>query len=57
METYSFRVYVAESLRLAPQNKVITKSWVDLIRRDEDSRTPEQMLEDVLSKIGLEVIE
>lgn len=55
----SYRVYVAESLRLAPQGKCLGTPWADLLKRSlspADPRSGEEIAADVLSGIGLEVV-
>ena len=53
METYAFRAYVTESLRLQGENKYLTKSWVDVIDTKVDYRTGEEVAADVIRAAGL----
>ena len=53
-ETRSFREYVTESLRLQAENKYLSVSWIDAIRKkQEDSRTPEEIAADIIKRAGL----
>lgn len=49
-----YRTYVTDSLRLIPQNRWIVPRWVDIINpKQEDERTPEEIIEDVVTSAGL----
>lgn len=54
----AFRVYVAESLRLAPQNRALAKSYAEVIAslgERPDTRTGDEIAADVITRLGLEV--
>ena len=45
---------MTESLRLQGENKYLTVSWGDAIRKKgEDSRTPEEIAADIIKRAGL----
>lgn len=50
-ETY--RIFVSESLRLAPQGKFITKSWHDIFDAPVDTRSGDEIAQDVILNAGL----
>lgn len=55
VETYRF--FVTEQLRMIPQNKYIQKSILEILEPEEqDNRTAEQIIDDVLEHAGLELI-
>mgnify|MGYP003297660114 CR=1 FL=1 len=51
----AYRFFVTESLRLAPQNKYITKSYHDMVNKPvkADNRTGDEIAADVILKAGL----
>lgn len=56
----AFRVYVAESLRLAPQGRALAKPYAEVVAslgERPDTRTGEEIAADVITRLGLEVIE
>ena len=56
LEERSYRQYVTESLRLAPQMMYLSESWYshwDKIKRSEPERTADEIIDDVISKIGV----
>ena len=51
-ETY--RIFITESLRLAPQGKYITKSYGDMFeKRQIDARSGDEIAMDVITNAGL----
>lgn len=51
----SYRAYVTDSLRLIPQMHYLTHKWSDIMdraRKPRQERTAEQIVEDVISKLG-----
>jgi len=54
---WAFRFHVADSLRLAPQNKYITTPLKDIIfPRPADNRTCEEITAEVVKKTGITLI-
>lgn len=56
----AFRVYVAESLRLAPQGRALTKPYTGVLAslmEMPDTRTGEEIAADVITRLGLGVTE
>ena len=54
----AFRVYVAESLRLAPQGRALVKPYAEVVAslgERPDTRTGEEIAADVITRLGLEV--
>ena len=52
---WTYRHYVANSLRLLPENKYIQSTLYELIHPDAiDSRTGDEIVEDIMAKAGLE---
>lgn len=57
----AWRAYVSEALRLAPQNKCLTRSYGEVLSRvmgpapREDRRSGDEIAADVIGRIGLEV--
>lgn len=50
----AYRIFVTESLRLAPQQKYISKSLTDFIEpKVESKKTCEEIVTDVMQKAGL----
>ena len=53
-ETYRF--FVTESLRLAPQGKVINKSYVELLKpQTVETRTGKEVADEVAEKLGTKI--
>lgn len=51
-ETY--RIFVSESLRLAPQHKCLAKKYTDFLKPQKiDNRSGEQIASDVMKNAGL----
>ena len=52
-ETY--RIYVARSLQLIPQNQYMTKTYYDIIKQPQkqDLRTGDEIAADVMKNAGL----
>ena len=50
-EDMSFRVYVTESLRLRGENRYISVSWYDMLSKEQDDRTAEEIVDDVASSL------
>lgn len=49
-----YRAYISETLFLQGENKRLTKRYSELINvKKEDSRTPEQIKDDIIRKAGL----
>lgn len=45
---------MTESLRLQGENKYLSVSWIDAVRKKgDDSRTPEEIAADVIKRAGL----
>lgn len=50
----AYRFYVTNCLQNIPQNKYITKSFHDMLYPEpEDTRSAEEIVEDVVAKAGL----
>lgn len=53
-ETY--RIFVTESLRFAPQDKVLNKSYVELLKPQKiETRTGKEVAEEVAEKLGTKI--
>ena len=53
-ERLSYRVYMSESLRLQGEGKHLTRSWMDIIRPEqEDTRDAGEIAEDFMRRAGL----
>lgn len=54
-----YRVYVCESLHLAPQNRYLTARYADILKppKAEDNRKPQEVLADIAMKAGLTINE
>lgn len=53
-----YRIYVTESLYAQGENKRLTKRYIDLISdKKPDTRTPEQIKDDIIKKAGLVLID
>ena len=51
---FTYRFYISESLRLAPQNKYLKKSLAELYGEiPTDTRTGDEIVEDILAMGGL----
>lgn len=51
--TMSYRHYVTESLRLAPQMMYLTSSWLDLVARGrEPERTADEIIDDLIERLS-----
>ena len=51
-----YRIMMTESLRILPEGKHITKSYLELLKPQEvDTRTGEQVDEEVAKKMGTKV--
>ena len=56
----AFRVYVTELLRLAQQHRTLVKTYAEVVAslgERPDTRTGEEIAADVITRLGLEVIE
>lgn len=52
----AYRLFVTESLRLAPQQKYMTRNWIDFLKEIKNpmpQRTYEEIVVDVMIKAGL----
>lgn len=50
----AYRIFVTESLRLAPQNKYLTMKYMEMIKPQAiDNRTGDEVAIDVIERIGL----
>lgn len=47
----SYRKYVTESLRLAPQMSYLSRSWTDAIESARRKREPEQTAEEIVDGV------
>lgn len=56
-EAEAYRLYIAESLRLAPQMKYMATGWNELVSRraEQDGRSGDEIAIDVIQRAGLEV--
>lgn len=53
-ETY--RIFVTESLRFAPQGKILNKSYIELLKPQEvETRTGIEVAEEVAEKLGTKI--
>ena len=53
-ETY--RIFVTESLRFAPQNKVLNKSYLELLKPQKiETRSGKEVAEEVAEKLGTKI--
>lgn len=53
-ETY--RIFVTESLRFAPQGKVLNKSYLELLKHEKvETRTGKEVAEEVAEKLGTKI--
>ena len=53
-ETY--RIFVTESLRFAPQDKVLNKSYLELLKHEKvETRTGIEVAEEVAEKLGTKI--
>lgn len=53
-ETY--RIFVTESLRFAPQGKILNKSYVELLKPQKvETRTGKEVAEEVAEKLGFKI--
>ena len=51
-----FRVYVCESLHLAPQDKYLTAKYAEIITpKKAESRSPDELAADIIRKAGLSI--
>lgn len=56
-EEMLYRAYVCESLRIAPQNKHLTRAYTDLIKpRRREKENPEKVAAEIIKKAGLTVL-
>ena len=54
MRVWTYRHYVANSLRFIPQNKYLQSSLYDVMHPAQvDERSAEEIVEDVMAKAGL----
>lgn len=54
--TMAYRIFVTDSLQLAPQNKYRTQRFCDMIYpKKEDTRTGDEVALDVIMRLGLKV--
>ena len=51
----AYRIFVTESLRLAPQSKYITKSLNDILNEKVDTRSGDEIAMDVILNAGLKL--
>lgn len=52
----AYRFYIAESVRLVPQNKWITKSLHQILDKDKaDKRTGDEIAVDVIKNAGIKL--
>ena len=53
-ETY--RIFVTESLRFAPQDKVLNKSYLELLKHEKvETRSGIEVAEEVAKKLGTKI--
>lgn len=53
-ETY--RIFVTESLRFAPQDKVLNKSYLELLKPQKiETRSGKEVAEEVAEKLGTKI--
>ena len=53
-ETY--RIFVTESLRFAPQDKVLNKSYLELLKHEKvETRSGIEVAEEVAEKLGTKI--
>ena len=49
-----YRIFISESLRIAPEGKHITKTWSDFVNQtQEEPVNAEEVINDVMLKAGL----
>lgn len=49
-----YRIFISESLRIAPEGKHITKTWSDFVNQtQEEPVDAEEVINDVMLKAGL----
>lgn len=54
----AYRIYISESLRLAPQNKMLKMSYSDLVRGKKEKtekRTGKEVAEAAAQKMGVKI--
>ena len=54
MRDRAYRIYVSDSLNLAPQNKYRTDRYADIFQVvNKDTRSGDEIASDVISRLGL----
>lgn len=49
-----YRIFISESLRIAPEGKHITKTWSDFVNQTQEKPVDaEEVINDVMLKAGL----
>lgn len=50
----AYRIFVAESIRLAPQGKAFSRSYLEFVKPHEvDTRSGDDIASDIIAKAGL----
>ena len=56
MRDWAYRHYVANSLKLIPENKFYQKTLYDILHpQPEDNRTAEEIITDIMTRGGLKL--
>ena len=58
-EQRSWRAYMAQQATLSPQGRFMQRPWLELLkegRKPRDTRSADEIIDDVVRKAGLEVI-
>ena len=58
-EQRSWRAYMAQQATLSPQGRYMNRPWLELVkegRKPRDTRSAEEIIDDVARQAGLEVI-
>lgn len=58
-EQRSWRAYMAQQATLSPQGRYMNRPWLELVeerRKPKDTRSAEEIIDDVARQAGLEVI-
>ena len=58
-EERSWRAYMAQQATLSPQGRYMNRPWLELVkegRKPKDTRSAEEIIDDVARQAGLEVV-
>ena len=58
LDEYKYRIYVTESLRLQGEGRYMSAKYTELIglEGEKDTRTAEEVAEDIIARHGLKVV-